>query len=67
MELRPADKLCLARFAGVSPAEKISRKVREVRKEMEGGNGMSEANEVTLPQQPCQRFNISSRGFQPTD
>ena len=33
---------------GRSPLYNISRKVREVRKEMEGGNGESAANEITL-------------------
>ena len=32
----------------MSAAKEISRKVREVRKLMEGGNGVSEANVVTL-------------------
>ena len=35
-------------IAAVSAAEEISRKVREVRKEMKDGNGESEANVVTL-------------------
>ena len=30
----------------------FSRKERKERKEMEGGNGESEANEVTLPLEP---------------
>ena len=33
------------RWGSVTPAKELSRKER---KEMEGGNGMSEANEVTL-------------------
>ena len=34
------------------PPKIFSRKERKERKEMEGGNGESEANEVTLPLEP---------------
>ena len=52
----------ITQFAEGEPKRRNFDTVR-VYQPLEGGNGVREANVVTLPQEPRQRFNISSRGF----